>query len=70
MGVKQNEILGIANMKRWQLVLVALLMTGLSYYSASRAIDTGSWWQYLMAFVGLYLAYRAIRLTIRHDDKE
>lgn len=61
------ETLGLANKRRWQLSIIALLMLGLTYYSASRAIDTGSYWQYFMTIVGLYLTYRTVFLIFSND---
>ena len=37
---------------------LALLFLVLSYLIASRAIDTGSWWEYLGAVVALVLAIK------------
>ncbi len=54
--------LNLANQPRWVLAITGVSGLILAYGIFSRALDTGSWWEYL---AGLVLTVQAVRWLIQ-----
>jgi uncharacterized membrane protein HdeD (DUF308 family) len=67
--------MGIGKMHAWKQTRKGLVLTGIvelliAYLLGSRAIDTGSWWQYLLTVLFLLGALQNLVRTVRLHDKE
>ena len=54
-----------ANSSRLTAVILAVVFLGLAYILGSRALDTGSWWEYSGTFLLVILALNRA-LSLRH----
>lgn len=52
----------VNQISRWKLILSGLIALALAYLLVSRALDTGSWWEYLGTLI---LLVASIRLFAR-----
>ena len=70
MGRIEPTILRPLHKSRVKLSLSAVLLALIAYYYGSKAIDTGSYFDYFLALVALFFSIKAVIWAIKFNGKQ